>query len=112
MRSAWVMKLRPGHEAEYKRKHDEIWPELSALLREAGVSDYSIWLDEETNHLFGVLKRPADHTMDRLPQEAIVDHALERPLEVRRRPRRAPTTAHVEGNRRIAIDQRRKPTAP
>ena len=51
------MKLNPGMEAEYKRRHDEIWPELVALLKEAGVSDYSIHLDRETNTLFGVLWR-------------------------------------------------------
>lgn len=69
---AFRMNLNPGMKAEYKRRHHEIWPELSALLKEAGISDYSIWLDEEANHLFAVLKRPADHMMDRLPQEAIM----------------------------------------
>jgi len=69
---AFRMNLNPGMVAEYKRRHDEIWPELSRLLKEAGVSDYSIWLDEETNHLFAVLKRPADHRMDDLPKQAIM----------------------------------------
>ncbi|TIV48253.1 MAG: L-rhamnose mutarotase, partial [Mesorhizobium sp.] len=54
---AFRMKLNPGMRAEYKRRHDEIWPELVVLLREAGISDYSIHLDEETNILFGVLWR-------------------------------------------------------
>jgi L-rhamnose mutarotase len=40
-RHAFRMKLNPGTEAEYKRRHDKIWPELVDLLREAGVSDYS-----------------------------------------------------------------------
>ena len=44
-RFAFAMKLRPGFEAEYKRRHDEIWPELARELRDAGVSDYSIYLD-------------------------------------------------------------------
>jgi L-rhamnose mutarotase len=69
---AFRMNLNPGQAAEYKRRHDEIWPELAALLREAGVSDYSIWLDEETNHLFAVLTRTDDHGMDALPSNAIV----------------------------------------
>lgn len=60
---AFKMKLNPGMEAEYRKRHDEIWPELSALLRETGVSDYSIHLDRETNILFGVLSRPANHSM-------------------------------------------------
>ncbi len=54
---AFKMQLHPGQEAEYRRRHDEIWPELVALLREAGVSDYSIHLDRETGTLFGVLWR-------------------------------------------------------
>jgi L-rhamnose mutarotase len=69
---AFKMLLNPGMEAEYKKRHDEIWPELSALLKEAGVSDYSIHLDSETNILFGVLWRRADHTMDTLPQSPIM----------------------------------------
>jgi L-rhamnose mutarotase len=39
---AFRMFLRPGVEAEYKRRHDDIWPELSALLKASGLSDYSI----------------------------------------------------------------------
>ncbi len=48
------MKLLPGFKDEYKKRHDEIWPELSALLKENGISDYTIFLDEDTNTLFGV----------------------------------------------------------
>ncbi len=69
---AFKMKLNPGMEAEYRKRHDEIWPELSALLREAGVSDYSIHLDRETNVLFGVLSRPADHSMASLPDHPVM----------------------------------------
>ncbi|UUP16775.1 L-rhamnose mutarotase [Nitratireductor thuwali] len=69
---AFRMNLNPGQAAEYKRRHDEIWPELAALLREAGVSDYSIWLDEETCHLFAILSRAEDHAMDALATNAIV----------------------------------------
>ena len=54
---AFKMRLNPGMKAEYKKRHDAIWPELVALLREAGVSDYSIHLDEATGTLFGVLWR-------------------------------------------------------
>ncbi|HTV67700.1 MAG TPA: L-rhamnose mutarotase, partial [Rhizobiaceae bacterium] len=64
---AFKMKLNPGMKAEYKKRHDEIFPELVALLKDAGVSDYSIHIDEETNTLFGVLWRRKDHTMDDLP---------------------------------------------
>ncbi|MCO6188461.1 L-rhamnose mutarotase [Rhizobium sp. L1K21] len=66
------MKLTEGMAEEYKRRHDDIWPELVDLLRDAGVSDYSIFLDEDTNILFGVLWRRKDHTMADLPHTAIM----------------------------------------
>jgi L-rhamnose mutarotase len=64
---AFTMKLKPGNEAEYKRRHDEIWPELSAALTEAGIRDYSIFLDRSSGTLFGVQKRLEGHTADLLP---------------------------------------------
>jgi L-rhamnose mutarotase len=69
---AFTMKLSPGMEAEYRKRHDEIWPELVDLLHEAGVSDYSIHLDRETNILFGVLTRTAGHTMASLPEHPVM----------------------------------------
>ncbi len=69
---AFRMKLHPGMAAEYRRRHDAIWPELVTLLREAGISDYSIHLDEETNTLFAVLWRRADHGMDALPAHPVM----------------------------------------
>lgn len=72
IRNAFKMKLKAGCELEYKKRHDEIWPELSAELTAAGVSDYSIFLDEETLTLFAVQKLSDDHTSDRLPGTDIV----------------------------------------
>jgi L-rhamnose mutarotase len=69
---AFVMQLRPGCEEEYKRRHDEIWPELVEELRAAGISDYSIFLHPQTLQLFGVLKRTADHRMEQLPQTEVM----------------------------------------
>lgn len=69
---AFTMKLKPGVIAEYKKRHDEIWPELSAAIRAAGISDYSIFLDEETLTLFAVQKRTDNNTADDLPNHPIV----------------------------------------
>jgi L-rhamnose mutarotase len=69
---AFRMRLNPGQEAEYKRRHDALWPELAALLKQAGVSDYSIHLDRETGHLFGVLWRRDDHTMGDLASHPVM----------------------------------------
>ncbi|QMW05720.1 L-rhamnose mutarotase [Spirosoma foliorum] len=64
---AFTMKLKPGVEAEYQRRHDEIWPELSVALTNAGVRDYSIFLDRSTGTLFAVQKRLPNHTTATLP---------------------------------------------
>lgn len=69
---AFKMQLNPGCRTEYIKRHDEIWPELVTLLKEAGVTDYSIHLDAETNVLFAVLWRKDGHGMDDLPNHPIM----------------------------------------
>ena len=71
-RIAFRMNLNPGQAAAYRKRHDEIFPELARALKDAGVSDYTIWLDPETNHLFATLVSTDDHTMDALPDLEIV----------------------------------------
>ena len=71
-RHAFKMRLNPGMEAEYTRRHDEIWPDLVQLLKDTGISNYSIHLDRETNTLFGYLERRDDHTMDDLPNHPVM----------------------------------------
>lgn len=71
-RIAFRMQLHPGQAEEYRRRHDEIWPELIALLKAAGVSDYSIWLDAGTGSLFATLVREDDHAMDALPLDPVM----------------------------------------
>ncbi len=51
-REAFKMYLKAGYEAEYEKRHNEIWPELKKLLKDAGVSDYTIFWDKETNVLY------------------------------------------------------------
>jgi L-rhamnose mutarotase len=71
-RIAFKMQLFKGFEEEYKKRHDEIWPELHALLKETGISDYSIFLDETTNSLFGVLKAEDSKLLDNLPAHPVM----------------------------------------
>jgi L-rhamnose mutarotase len=71
-RHAFKMKLFPGREAEYKKRHDEIWPELSQLLQQSGIRNYSIHLDHETHILFGYLERVDGHAMDDLPNHPVM----------------------------------------
>jgi L-rhamnose mutarotase len=71
-RHAFKMQLKPGFEAEYRKRHDEIWPELAKALKDAGVSDYSIFLDPETLTLFAVQKLSDNNTVAELPKLSIV----------------------------------------
>ncbi|AJE46380.1 L-rhamnose mutarotase [Celeribacter indicus] len=69
---AFRMVLNEGQLGEYRKRHEEIWPELVELLKEAGVEDYSIHYDPETRHLFGVLWRREDHAMAALPDHPVM----------------------------------------
>ncbi len=71
-RVAFKMQLFKGFEAEYKKRHDELWPDLQVLLKATGISDYSIFLDETTNSLFGVLKAEDPKALDDLPSHAVM----------------------------------------
>jgi L-rhamnose mutarotase len=71
-RYTFKMHLNPGQRDEYRRRHDAIWPELMALLKQAGVANYSIHLDAETNILFAYLERPERHGMDALPADPVM----------------------------------------
>ena len=71
-RVAFKMKLHPGQIPEYKKRHDAIWPELKELLENSGIEDYSIFLDEETLDLFGVLKITDVKNLDTLPLNPVM----------------------------------------
>ncbi len=72
IRTAFKMKLKPDCVAEYKKRHDEIWPELAQAHTDAGISDYSIYFDEETLTLFAFQKRSDHNTADQLKDLEIV----------------------------------------
>ena len=71
-RISFKMKLKPGFEAEYKKRHDEIWPELTQLLGKYGISDYSVFLDEETLTLFATHKLTGDQSAADLSSNPLV----------------------------------------
>ena len=71
-RAAFTMKLKPGCEAEYKRRHDEIWPDLVKALEDAGVRDYSIFLDAKTGVLFAYQTLKDHDTSADLPSTEVV----------------------------------------
>ncbi|MFL5743702.1 MAG: L-rhamnose mutarotase [Niastella sp.] len=71
-RVAFKMQLFKGAGEEYKKRHDKIWPELCDLLKKAGISDYSIFLDDTTHSLFGVLKAEDPQALDQLPAQEVM----------------------------------------
>ena len=71
-RKAFKMQLNEGCNAIYKQRHDELWPELKQLLKASGISEYSIFLDETTNNLFGVLKAKDVTALNDLPLHPVM----------------------------------------
>lgn len=70
-RIAFKMKLFEGYEQEYKKRHDEIWDDMKSLLKNAGINHFSIFLDEETNLLFGYLLIEDPSKLDELPNDPV-----------------------------------------
>ncbi len=71
-RIAIKMKIYPGQAAEYKRRHDELWEDVAELLKNSSVSDYSIFLDEETNFLFASLKVENMDKFNQIPNHPVI----------------------------------------
>jgi len=70
-RIAFTMKLFKGYEKEYKKRHDEIWEEMKSLLKNAGIKEFSIFLDEETNTLFAYLMIEDPLMLEKLPDDPV-----------------------------------------
>ena len=96
-RHAFKMFLNPGCAAEYRRRHDEIWPELAALLKKSGVRNYSIHLDAQTNTLFAYLERRDNHAMDSLPEHPVMRRWWDHMKDIMRaNPDGSPVSAALE----------------
>ena len=71
-RFAFKMQLYKGFEEEYKKRHEVLWPDLEALLKSSGISEYSIFLDETTNSLFGIMKVDNQQALKDLPAHPVM----------------------------------------
>lgn len=71
-RIAFKMKLKDNQKDIYKKRHDDLWPELKSLLEASGISEYSIFLDEETNTLFAFQKVTGENSSQDLANNIIV----------------------------------------
>lgn len=71
-RVGFCMKLNDGMAEEYKKRHDDIWPELVDLLHAAGISDYTIFHDSISNNLFGTMLVSNPQAVDELPKNPVM----------------------------------------
>ena len=66
IRKSFRMTLKDGKIDEYKKKHDEVWPEISKALTNAGVTNYSIYFDKKDNTLIEYMELKDQNTFDEL----------------------------------------------
>ncbi|HKX28063.1 MAG TPA: L-rhamnose mutarotase [Blastocatellia bacterium] len=71
IRKAFLMTLKPGHQEEYERRHNPIWPELEEKLRQHGVSNYSIFLDRGRDLLFGYAEIESEERWSQIAQTEV-----------------------------------------
>lgn len=71
IRLGFVMRVHPTQHAEYQRRHDAIWPELAATLREHGVRSYTIWLDPRRSLLFAHVEAESRERWDAIARTAV-----------------------------------------
>ena len=71
MRKSFKMYLNEGMESEYKKRHDELWPEMKEMIHEFGGKNYSIFLDRDTNILFGYIEVESEEKWSKSADTAI-----------------------------------------
>ncbi len=96
-RLAFKMKLNPNQKEAYIKRHDEIWPELKKLLKDSGVSDYSIFFDEETDTLFAFQKVIGSGGSQDLAKNPIVQKWWKHMADIMKvNPDSSPVSIHLE----------------
>lgn len=71
IRKASIMKLFPGYQEEYKKRHDELWTEMETELKNHGAHHYSIFLDEKTNNLFAYVEIESEEKWKKMSETEI-----------------------------------------
>jgi len=71
IRKSFVMEVNPDQHEEYEKRHNPIWEELRKTLKSHGVHNYSIFLNKETNHLFGYVEIEDEERWNRIAQTEI-----------------------------------------
>ncbi len=70
---AWLAKIKPGMKDEYVRRHDEIWPELVKVLKDAGIYNYTIWTDGDKLFGYYECEKGVDYAAAMQAKSPIVD---------------------------------------
>ncbi len=71
IRMAFVMKVHPDAHAEYERRHDQLWPEMAAMLRAHGLRTYTIWLDAARSLLFAQVEVESKERWDAVASDPV-----------------------------------------
>jgi len=91
------MKLNPGFKEEYRKRHNDIWPELVKLLKNEGIGNYSIFLDEETDTLFAYQEQSGESSSQDLGKTEIVQKWWKYMADIMKtNPDNSPVTVQLE----------------
>lgn len=71
IRKAFLMKLKPGMQGEYERRHNPVWPEMEQLLKAHGVHNYSIFLDRRTDNLFAYVELESEQLWEEIARTEV-----------------------------------------
>ena len=71
IRKAFLMTLKPGHQDEYEKRHNPIWPDLQEVLKKHGVSNYSIFLDRKADLLFAYAEIESESLWQQIAQTEV-----------------------------------------
>jgi L-rhamnose mutarotase len=74
IRKAFIMTLKPGHQDEYKERHNPIWPELQDVLKRHGVHNYSIFLDRKSDRLFAYVEIESEQLWEEIAETESCRH--------------------------------------
>lgn len=81
-RKAFLIQARPGLSEEYKKRHNPVWPELKQVLQEHGVRNYSIFLHENSEYLFGYFEVENEELFNKLGEMKIMQRWWKHMTEV------------------------------
>ena len=96
-RFAFKMFLKPGCEEEYQKRHAALWPELKKQIKEAGVNNYSIYWDKDTNILFAYQEIEGEQSSQDMGADEITQKWWEYMADIMEtNPDNSPVTIHIK----------------